>query len=101
MVDVDKVAVELDVQVGAGLYGAVCTGSRGRRADACECGASRKGYERDGTAGEGTRAVVDAQETCEIWLHPGGDLFAGSGLRRGLEGVQLAFGGGWRGRGGR
>ena len=98
MVDVDEVAVELNVQVARGLHGRVGHGGgRGVR-DACKEGAWPEPDERDGPAGKGARVVFYAEETAEVWLHPGGDLRRGSIGQLGRGGV-LSRGGRGRGAG--
>lgn len=71
MVDVDEVAVELNVEVAASLYGAVCDGGWCGRADACEDCAGGEGDEGDGAAGKRAWVVFYAEETVEVGLDPG------------------------------
>ena len=82
MVDVHEVAVQLDVQVARGLHGGVGDdGGRGR-GYAREDGVGGQRDEGDGAAGEGARVALDAEETGEIGLDPGGD---GGGVCLGIN----------------
>jgi hypothetical protein len=101
VIDVHEVAVELDVQGGAGLDGGVGDGCGRGGGYAGEDGACGEGDEAVGGGGEGAGALFDAHEAGEVGGYPGGDLVVGAvGFCRGLGGGFATIGGGRRGRAG-
>lgn len=93
VIDVNQIAVELDVQVAGCLDRSVGACCWCRVRDTCEHGVGREADQGDGARGEVPFKMLDTQETSEVRFHPCWDLVRGCLPTRGRRG-----GGGGGGR---